>query len=243
MKTNATLLLADALDAHGGHARWHRFQRVSATIVTGGFLWGVKGIEMDDKPRLATSELHHQWTSVEPFCDPDWRMVYTPERVVIATRAGTVVAERDNPRESFAGHKWETLWDPLQLGYFTGCAVWTYCAVPFVLAERGFKISASESIVQDGETLHGLRARVPQKFHTHSAEQWFYFGADGLLRRHDYRLDVAGRRPGVHLLSDYIDVQGLRVPTKRRVYMRKSDGAPNRDKMTMSIDLSNYKLS
>ena len=37
-------------------------------------------------------------------------------RVVIETQTGEVIAQQDNPRETFAGHAWETPWTPLQLG-------------------------------------------------------------------------------------------------------------------------------
>ena len=234
-------LLAEVLDAYGGFDRWRGFNRVSATIVMGGVLWAMKGIDMDPTPRVATSEFHRQWTSVQPFGNPDYRLVFVPERVAIKTWAGVIVAERDEPRAAFAGHDLNTPWDPLHLGYFNGYAMWTYYAVPFVLAEPGFEVTEIAPITQDGETLRGLRARFPNNIVSHCAEQSFYFGSDGLLRRHDYDVDVLGGWRWAHMLSDYIDVQGLRFPTRRRVYECGEDGRPQ-DLMTISLDLSNYKL-
>jgi hypothetical protein len=46
-----------------------------------------------------------------------------PDCVVIETRTGDLIAEQRNPRETFAGHAWETPWTPLQLGYFNGYAM------------------------------------------------------------------------------------------------------------------------
>jgi hypothetical protein len=234
-------LLADVLDSYGGIDRWRSFKRVSATIVTGGALWAMKGIDMDATPRVASSEFHRQWTSVDPFGDPDYRMVFVPKRVAIKTRAGVIVAQRDNPREAFAGHTLNTPWDPLHLGYFNGYAMWTYYAVPFVLAEPGFQLTEIAPITQDGQTLRGLRARFPSSIATHCADQSFYFGSDGLLRRHDYDVEILGGCPGAHMLSDYIEVQGLRFPTRCRVYVRGKDGRPQ-DLTTVSLDLSGYKL-
>jgi hypothetical protein len=41
-------------------------------------------------------------------------MPFRPDRVTIETTAGKVLAERTNPRASFAGHDLDTKWDPLQ---------------------------------------------------------------------------------------------------------------------------------
>lgn len=131
-------LLAEVLEAHGGLDRWRGFKGMSSTIVTGGRLWGLKGIDMDPSPRITTTDFHRQWTTVAPFGDPDWTMTWVPDRVVIEDKAGQVIAERDNPRQAFAGHGYDTPWDPLHLAYFNGYAMWTYHALPFVLAEPGY---------------------------------------------------------------------------------------------------------
>src|SRR5688572_10073543 len=86
MTTATQTLLAEMLDAHGGMDRWHQFSKVRSTVVTGGFLWGMKGISLDDTPRVITSEFRRQWTRVEPFGQGDWRMLYQPHRVVIETQ-------------------------------------------------------------------------------------------------------------------------------------------------------------
>src|SRR5262245_27975548 len=44
-------LLASIVEAHGGRDRWRRFNRVVATIVTGGALWGMKNLTQDQDPR------------------------------------------------------------------------------------------------------------------------------------------------------------------------------------------------
>jgi hypothetical protein len=45
-------------------------------------------------------------------------------------------------------------------------------------------------------------------------------GEDFLLRRHDYSVDVAGGFGAAQLTSDYVEVQGVRLPTKRRAHTR-----------------------
>ncbi|RDJ26959.1 hypothetical protein DWF00_01950 [Bosea caraganae] len=235
-------LLTEALTAHGGVERWRTYNGLSSTIVPGGRLWGLKGIDMPPIPRVATTELRRQWMSVTPFGDPDWTMTWQPEKVVIETGAGDVIAERESPREAFAGHAYDTLWDPLHLAYFNGYAMWTYHALPFLLAEPGYEVVDVPSVTHDGETLRGLGARFPDGIHTHTQQQTFYFGADGLLRRHDYEVDVWARTSAAHFLSDYIEVDGFHLPTKRRVHPRASDGTIQYEFDTVSVDMSEYVL-
>src|SRR5271166_88869 len=53
---------------------------------------------------------------------------------------------------------------------------------------------------------------------------------DGLLRRHDYTVDILGGATGLNYASDYRDVDGIIVPTKRRVY------APSNSARLLAID-------
>ena len=45
-----------------------------------------------------------------------------------------------------------------------------------------------------------------------------YFGPDGLMRRHDYAVEVLGGATGANYSTDYREFQGIKVPTIRRVY-------------------------
>ena len=64
------------------------------------------------------------------FGTPDWHMIFHPDRVVIETRTGDLIAEQANPRETFAGHAWETPGRRFSSGTSTGtpCAShsWLY---------------------------------------------------------------------------------------------------------------------
>ena len=104
-------LLDLVLQAHGGLDRWNKFNKVSATIVAGGGLLPMKGLEVDPKPLEGTVTIHEESTVIRPFGQSDWRMIFAPGRVVIETAAGVVVQERSNPRAAFAGHAMNTPWD------------------------------------------------------------------------------------------------------------------------------------
>ena len=241
MSNQVNTLVQVVTDAHGGLERWRRFKGVASTIVTGGRLWDIKGVNMIRTPRRAKSEFRRQWTQVAPFGDPDWTMTWTPQHVEIADSKGRVIEQRDNGRDSF-DRGFNGRWDQLNLAYFNGYAMWTYHAAPWVLAEPGYEAREIAPIAHEGETLRGLAVRFPEGVHSHTREQRFYFGQDGLLRRHDYEVDVWADTPAAHFVSDYIDVNGLKYPTRRSVFARRPDGTPDLDLNAVTIALSDYAL-
>jgi hypothetical protein len=236
-------LLGRVLQAHGGLTRWTQFSTVRAQIVTGGGLWALKGVSQDPAPRTMTVSLWDEFASVTPFGQPNWRTSFRPERVAIETLDGEVVRERQDPRASFEGHTMNTPWDPLHRAYFNGYALWTYLTTPFFMTLPGFEVREIESISEGEEVWRGLRVRFPSAFASHSEEQDFYFGSDFLLRRHDYRVDVAGSFPAAQYVDKMVEVQGIRMPSCRRAYVRGPDLKPVRDLLMVAIDLSDFSFS
>ena len=234
--------LEAVLEAHGGFEHWHRFSQVRATIVSGGELWGIKGLAQDASPREMTVALHREWASVTPYGSPDQKTDFTPGRIAIETLDGQVVAERDDPRASFKGHELTTPWDPLDRAYFNGYAMWTYLTSPFLLALPGVTVSEVAPLEEQGEVWPGLQADFPDAIATHSRLQEFYFGPDHLLRRHDYRVDVAGGFAAAQYVHDIVEVDGIRLPTRRRAYRADAENRPLRDELMVSIDLSNIQF-
>ena len=149
-------------------------------------------------PRRATSEFHRQWTQVTPFGKPDWTMTWTPVHVEITAGDGSIIGARDNGREAF-DRSFDGKWDPLNLAYFNGYAMWTYHATPLVFGEPGYEARDVAPIENEGETLRGVAVRFPEGVHSHSREQRFYFDSDGLLRRHDYTVDVWADTPAAQI--------------------------------------------
>ena len=66
-------LLAQIIDAHGGINRWKGYEKVEATIVSGGGFFPLKGLVQDSEPRRMTVWLHEQRSSVQPYGGPDQR--------------------------------------------------------------------------------------------------------------------------------------------------------------------------
>ena len=235
-------LLSAVLHAHGGLDRWRQLIRVEATIVTGGGLWAIKGQPQDPLPRRMSAALHHEWASVQPFGGDDQKTDFTPERVAIEKLDGRVVSERAGPRASFDGHEFSTPWDPLHRAYFNGYALWTYLTTPFLLTLDGVSVHEIASVMEDGQTWRGLQAEFPPEIATHSSVQEFYFGDDDLLRRHDYRVDVAGGFPAVQYVYDIVEADGIKLPSKRRAYRADQHGNAIADQLMVAIDLSDISF-
>jgi hypothetical protein len=211
---------------------------MDATIVTGGKLWEIKGQPQDPTPRRMTVALHREWASVEPFGAADQKTDFTPERVAIEKVDGSVVAERRNPRDSFRGHVLTTPWDPIQRAYFNGYALWTYLTTPFFMTMPDVTVTEIEPVIDHGERWFGLQAHFPDRYASHSALQEFYFGNDFLLRRHDYRVDVAGGFAAIQYVYDIVEADGIKMPSKRRAYRADADGKAMHGQLMVAIDFS-----
>ena len=223
--------------AHGGLDRWNGYTSVTAALRNGGLLWALKGQDgVLAAPRVRV-DLHRQFASHFPINGRGRRTALTPKHVAIETDSGEVLAERDDPRDSFAGHVLQTPWDELQLAYFAGYAMWTYLTAPFSFTMPGFKTEELSQWEEDGQTWRRLKVTFPNDIATHSTEKIFYIGDDGLIKRHDYNAEVLAAGWSVHYPSEYQEVGGIMVPTKRRVYPRNDDETPNLDLLFVSIDL------
>ncbi len=238
-----TDLLDAVLAAHGGLDRWRQFSTIEATIVSGGKLWQIKGQPQDPTPRRMTVALQREWASVQPFGAADQKTDFTPDRIAIEKLDGRVVAERANPRESFTGHRLTTPWDPLQRAYFNGYALWTYLTIPFSMTLPGFTVTEIDPIEDNGEWWFGLQAHFPGRFASHSQLQEFYFDSEFLLRRHDYRVDVAGGFAAIQYVYDMVEADGIKLPSKRRAYRCDTDGRLLADELMVSIDVSDIHLT
>lgn len=238
-------LLHRAIAAHGGLDRFNQFKTVSAHLVLGGRMWALKGQEavMSNARIRVTVDLHRGYASLAPFQRANLRTAFTPQRVAVETTEGVVVKERTNPRAAFAGHTLQTPWDDLDFIYFASYTMWTYLTVPFSLTWAGFEVAEIEPWQEQDETWRRLKVKFPPHIASHSAGQTFYLGDDGLLRRHDYEVEITGNTPAAHYVSDYQDVSGIMMPTKRRVFMRQPDNTPALDSVLISIDLSDIRFA
>jgi len=237
-----TDLLEKTLQAYGGRDRWKQVTSVSAHKRFGGAIWDIKGVPgiVDDGD--VTVWIKDQRTSLWPFTGANLKTVYSPQRVGIETLDGDVTEVLDEPRASFAGHTLETPWTALQLAYFTGYAMWTYTAEPFNLTLPGVRTEEGEAWTENGQRWRRLHVSYPDTVGTHSPTQVLYIDDDGLIRRRDYQVDIAGGSPAAHYVSDFDDVDGIVVPRTRMIYVRDSDNQPIPEQLVVSIELTDITL-
>jgi len=234
-------LLDLAVKAHGGLDRWNKVKAMKvAASITGG-IWWVKSKGDYLKNVVLTAETQKERLTVD-FPGQNKRSIFEPSRIVNETLNGTLIEVRDNPEKSFEGHQRETPWDDIHAAYFVGEALWTYLNTPFLYTHEGFSTEEISSIEVEGETWRRLKVTFPDSVKSHTREQISCFGPDGLLRRHDYTVDILGGATGLNYASDYRDVDGIIVPTKRRVYAYEGDSQLIKEPLLVAIDMGDITL-
>jgi hypothetical protein len=231
-----------AIEAHGGLERWRRFTTLSVHGINGGVLWGAKGKAGVLGDVTVTVDLRNEKVSHWPFGSPDRRSRFEPQRVALEDASGKVVEELLQPRSSFKGHTLETPWSDLQLAYFVGCAMWTYMNTPFFLARPGVEYEEIEPWQEAGETWRRLKVHFPAHIATHSTEQMLYFDQKGLLKRHDYHVEISGGIGAAHYVSDLKEFSGIVFPTKHRIFGLQPDGHAAPEPLVVSIDMDQIVL-
>ena len=235
-------LLNFAVDAHGGLKRWSSVEAVTLAASVGGDLWRDKSKIDYLKNVILRVETKRERVTMD-FPGQDKRSVFEPNHVEMQRRDGTIVASRDNPEASFEGQDRLTPWDDIHVAYFSGEAFYTYCNTPFLCTYDGFASEEVPPIQVDGETWRRLKVIFPDTVKSHTGTQIFCFGPDGLLRRHDYTVDVLGGAPGLNYASDYRDIDGIIVPTKRRVYAYEGNYQRVKEPLLVQIDMADVALA
>jgi hypothetical protein len=121
--------------------------------------------------------------------------------------------------------------------------MWNYFNTPYQFTRPGFELAEIDTWTEESETWRRLRVRWPGGIHTHSKEQVFHIDSNGLIRRLDYEVEVSGNVSCVHYLSEYREVSGIKLATRRVVYLKNADN--NRDPSSpviVSIDISDMEF-
>jgi hypothetical protein len=234
-------LLESAVAAHGGLERWNQVRSVTVDAAITGAFWPLKGqgdaledvrFEVDTTRQRVTMD----------FLGQDKRSVFEPLRVVLQRGDGTLIDAREDPERSFDGHQLQTPWDDIHLAYFTGEALWTYLNTPFLYTWPGFVTEEIAPIEADGETWRRLEVTFPDRIKTHTRQQVSCFGPDGLLRRHDFTIDIVGGATGMLYATDYRDVDGIVIPATRRGYAWQGDYQLVPEPLLVAIDMGEITL-
>jgi hypothetical protein len=237
-----TELLDLAVKAHGGLERWNKVKAIKvAASITGG-IWYVKGKPDVLKNVVITAETRNERVTID-FSGQNKRAIFEPSRVAIEKTDGSPIETRDNPEKSFEGQQRETPWDDIQVAYFAGEALWTYLNTPFLYTHEGFATEEITSIRVERETWRRLKVTFPDNVKSHTREQISCFGPDGLLRRHDYTVDILGGATGLNYATDYRNVDGIIFPTQRRVYAYEGDYQIVKEPLLVAIDIAEITVA
>jgi hypothetical protein len=235
-------LLSLAVKAHGGLERWNKVTSVKVAASITGAIWFVKGKGDSLRNVIMTIETKRERLTMD-FPGQDKRSIFEPARIVIEKSDGTPIETRNDPEKSFEGQKRETHWDDIHVAYFAGEALWTYLNTPFLYTQAGFATEEIAPIQVGGETWRRLKVTFPDTVKSHTREQISCFGPDGLLRRHDYTVDILGGATGLNYASEYRDVDGIIVPTKRRIFAYEGDYQLVKEPLLVAIDMGEITLN
>ncbi|WP_395835582.1 hypothetical protein [Archangium violaceum] len=101
----------------------------------------------------------------------------------------------------------------------------------------GVQTKELEPWYEQGEKWRRLKVTSPSSIATHSAEQKLYVDADGLLRRRDYQVDIAGGVPSVQYMSGHREISGIVIPTARKIHGRDAQNHAVSGALVVSIEL------
>ena len=235
-------LLAKAIEAHGGMDRWKRAVGITVDLSIGGVLLDSKGQSGAFARAELEADLHNQRVVFRHLGKSDVTAIFTPERVTLETSSGEQLGARLRPREAFGESDEQAPWELYHAVYFCGYAMWTYLTQPFLYAYPGFEVEEIEPWEEDGEHLRRLKVKFPDTIASHTREQISCFGEDGLLRRHDYSVDVLRGAQGANYACDYRDCEGFKVPRKRLVYPLGPDNRHVPEPILVSIDIGDVRF-
>jgi len=236
-------LLDVAVKAHGGLETWNRHTSVWVDLSIGGALWDLKGQTGLFAVGTYEADLRKQRATLGHFRDAGRQVRFSPERLSLETSAGATLDVREKPRAAFAGHVNETPWDEFHAAYFTGYALWTYLTLPFLYTYPGFQVEELSPWAEVGESWRRLKVTFPDSIASHTRQQISYFGPDGLLRRHDYAVDVLGGSEGAHYVEDFHVHEGIQVPHRRRVYPLGPNNMKVAEPVLISIDIKQARFA
>lgn len=211
-------LLSFAVEAHGGLERWNEFSRLRAEVSIGGAIWDFKKQPGLFRNKVFEIDTHVERLTITPFLRDDQRSLFVPGKLTIETLAGDTRDFRDDPEVGFIGQAFADPWDPLQAAFFASEALWTYLTSPFLYTYPGFHTEEIAPWYENGEEWRRLKVTFPDEIVSHTKTQITHFGPDGLMRRHDYTVDILNGNSGANYPFDYREFQGIQMPTKRRIY-------------------------
>jgi hypothetical protein len=238
-----TETLKKVFDAHGGEKYWNSLEAIEARISVCGLLFTMKRLPVLNRVRVQALTREQRFTFFDFPQSGQNSEFFGDKEVRIANDDGTIVTRRIIHRSAFRGLRRLFYWDSLDFTYFGGYATWNYLVAPFLFLREGFKFEEMEPLRGSFGSWSRLRVVFPDDIPTHSKTQIFYFDEHFLLRRLDYTAEVIGRwAHAAHLCDEYKEFDGLKIPTRRRVFPLIFGNNPLPGPTLVAIDVHDVRL-
>ncbi|EPE97118.1 hypothetical protein [Rhizobium grahamii] len=228
-------LLEKVITAHGGLRNWDGVGTANATATVTGLF---RHEHSSATPSQVNVQTHQNRVTIEPLGCPDCVSHLDHDHLSVVRKDGTIVIGLED-----FGLRFEP---PIGLatGVLMTCrTLRSMLTSPFLLTDEAVEISELVPWNERGAQWRVLRAEFPPDLSAPARVQDYFFDAEFLLRRHDYHVDGAQAITVCELVADYVDVQGLRMPTKLKGYARRPDLAPDFGRELISVDLSRLAFS
>jgi hypothetical protein len=205
---------ARAVQAYGGERAWRTAERIDLVFSAGGPVFLLKG-RPAFRSAYASVDVARPRTRLAPIDRAGNTGVLDGGAVRLESPGGEVLEERPDARSRFP----RLTWDPLDMAYFFGYALWNYVTLPALLLRS--------DIAWREIDVGLLEARFPPELPTHGAVQRFSFDREtGLLARLDYTAEVLGSwARAAHLVLAHGRSGGTAFTSRRAAYVRVG-GAP-----------------
>ena len=229
-------LAARVLASYGGAERWRSARSVRATLSIGGLALVAKGrlplrhvpvgAELDF-PRMRIDRLAGS-SSVAWLEGGSTRLVASD---------GQTRTVRGDARAGFGRLRRWLWWDRLDATYFLGYLLWNELTFPRLFLRSDVEWTQLDEC--------SLRATFPSGFPTHCTEQLFRFDPDtGLLRRHDYTVDVFGSwARAVTIVVKHREWDGIMYACRRVATLGSADGKRFNWPVLWSVEVHAWQLS
>jgi hypothetical protein len=236
-------IVAKIIEAHGGASRWQEMEEIEAIVSVNGFLFKAKRRPALKRIRVTASTREPRFIFHDyPQSGQNSEFLGSDE-VRITDADSQVLASRRHPRMAFRGIRRQLYWDALDFAYFGGYATWNYLVTPFIFRRDNFLFESLEA--NSAQAAYPLRLKVnfPPDLPTHCNTQNFYFDRDHLLRRLDYTAEVVSRwAHAAHICENYQNVDGINIPTRRRVFPFVFGNKPMPGPVIVAIDIHEIEL-
>jgi len=201
---------ARALKAYGGEVVWNSATTVESTVIVGGLLFQLKGINIPPHAKI-TVDVQRPHTVIAPVDESGDFGVLDGFSLMIVAPDGRILEQRADARQHLQNASISTKWDRLNLLYFLGYAFWGYYTLPYQLMRPDIEWTE----LRDGV----LQADYGTNLPVHSRIQRFWFDTKtGLLRRNDYTPVAADPNARVaNIVFEHGMSNGIPYTSKRRV--------------------------